>query len=98
VKKFVKQTKRVVFDGSADQNWAVYRPDDWTSTYCKFQVYVGNLKNMGAGLANYLTVANGITTGGTYLPNTFMTHENGNLYVALEISGVNSVETWKAYL
>ncbi len=86
----------VILNGS--EVWHNYMTQDFTDTYVKFA---------GIGLTAGISYARpsrcshltrGSVTTGTYTPNQFTAHSNGNLYVGVEIPGVSDIATWKAYL
>lgn len=84
---------KVVLDGT--ETWQDYLPADNTDTYFGF---VHSLeKNVASSLCCSHLKWDGANLSG-YYPNSFTTHVSGALVVRVEIEGVTSIDTWKAYL
>ena len=89
-------TACAIYNGS--ESWIDYRPEENTETYFGFcsALPSPNHIDFASVWSNYLKFGPASSQG--YSPNTFLPHTNGNIYVRVEIPGVNSVDTWRAYL
>lgn len=75
-----------------------YRENDNTDTYKGFTVYSNAQDVSTSRIAICSHLKNGPATSEGYFPNTFVLHQNGNVYVRTEAPGITSIDTLKSYL
>lgn len=86
---------------TGEETVSTYRTSDNTDTY--FGFYIKNLDRPSIGYScfqksTHFSFGTGSATNAGYYPNTFMCHGDGAIYIRTEIEGVNSVDTFKAWL
>ena len=84
---------------TGEETISPYRDSENTDTYFGFQMSVNNVSTYSHSFfqkCSHFKFGSASTSG--YYPNTFLCHSNGLIYVRVEIEGVNSVDTFKAWL